>query len=236
MLPLSNGCNATSLIFDSVGAITNRLRNIARPITTWFGGIAVSPSALRVSESTITMRVKLVSITISAGAIASTVSNRMMMMLWFGLPFGFLLSPLPVRLPRSMEIEPVLPVEPLAPLAPRGARRRRHRSRQYCSCRESSVLSSSGRDRRRGGGGGAVIVGAVIGVIDGGVGAAPAGPVPPASARDHADEREREHGADDEPTARGATTSRPDGSRRRSAAACMRARILELSHGRPTAR
>ena len=66
-----------SLILLNVGAITKRLRNSASPITTWLGGMAVSPSALRVSESTITMRVKLVSITISAGAMASRVSNRM---------------------------------------------------------------------------------------------------------------------------------------------------------------
>ena len=61
---------------------------------------------MRVSDSTITMRVKLVSITSSAGAIASTVSSRMMTMLWLGLPFGFLLSSVPVRLPRSIEIDP----------------------------------------------------------------------------------------------------------------------------------
>ncbi len=61
--------------------MTKRLRNNERPITTWLGGIDGSPSALRVSESTITMRVKLVSMTSSAGATASTVSNRMMMML-----------------------------------------------------------------------------------------------------------------------------------------------------------
>ena len=106
----------------SVGAITNRLRNSASPITTWFGGIAVRPSALRVSDSTITMRVKLVSITISAGAIASTVSSRMMTMLWFGLPFGFLLSAVPARLPRSIEIEPVLPVGAPSPATLAGAR------------------------------------------------------------------------------------------------------------------
>ena len=76
MSPFSNGCSAVSLIFVSVGAITKRLRNSESPITTWFGGIAVSPIALRVSESTITIRVKLVSITISAGAIASTVSKQ----------------------------------------------------------------------------------------------------------------------------------------------------------------
>ena len=59
ILPSSSGCSASSLIFDNVGAITNRLRNIARPMTTWFGGIDGRPSALRVNDSTITMRVKL---------------------------------------------------------------------------------------------------------------------------------------------------------------------------------
>ena len=68
-----------------MGAITNRLRKSASPITTWFGGIAGKPSALRVSESTITMRVKLVNMTSSAGATASTVSNRMITMLCDGL-------------------------------------------------------------------------------------------------------------------------------------------------------
>ena len=99
-MPLSIGCNASSLIFVNVGAMTNRLRNNASPITTWFGGIDGRPSALRVSDSTMTMRVKLVSMTRSAGATASTVSRRMMMMLW---P-GFLL-PLPSREPKSTLID-----------------------------------------------------------------------------------------------------------------------------------
>ena len=47
------------------------------------------------------MRVKLVSMTSSAGATASTVSNRMMMMLWSGF-----LPSLPVRPPRLTLIEP----------------------------------------------------------------------------------------------------------------------------------
>ena len=74
---------------------------------------------MRVSDNTITMRVKLVSITISAGAIASTVSNKMMTTLWFGFWSGCLGSVPPARLPRSIEIEPL----PSAPVAP--VRRRR---------------------------------------------------------------------------------------------------------------
>ncbi len=53
----------------------NRLRNSDRPTITWFGGIACTPRALRVSESTMTMRVKLVHRMSSAGAIDMTVSS-----------------------------------------------------------------------------------------------------------------------------------------------------------------
>ena len=73
----------------------------------------------------------------------------MMTTLWFGLPFGFLLSPVPVRLPRSIEIDPLLPlasepVAPDAPLAPAAA--------------VASVV-------------GVVVVGAVVGVVIAGGGA-----------------------------------------------------------------
>ena len=102
------------------------------------------------SESTITMRVKLVSITISAGAIASTVSSRMMTTLWLGLPFGCLLSLVPARLPRSIEIEPLLRPMRCRPTGRVGS----HRSRRRRSCRPASV---------------GVVVGVVAGaVIDGG--------------------------------------------------------------------
>src|SRR4051794_33783458 len=79
------GCTASLFICDSVGLITNRLRKRARPTTTWLGGIDCKPSALRVSESTMTMRVKLVIIMRSAGATVSSVSATMMVMLWLGL-------------------------------------------------------------------------------------------------------------------------------------------------------
>src|SRR3954453_20773155 len=170
MSPLSNGCNATLFIVVRVGAITNRLRNIASPITTWFGGIDVSPIALRVSDSTITMRVKLVSITISAGAIASTVSIRMITTLWFGLPFGFLLAPDPVRLPRSIEMEPVLPSAPDAPLAPLAPIAPAPLDVGVVAGVGVGVVGAGGD-----GAAGAVMSGAVIGVTCGGVGAAPAG-------------------------------------------------------------
>src|SRR5947209_9180745 len=76
---------ASLFICDSVGLITNRLRNRASPTTTWLGGIDCSPRALRVSESTMTMRVKLVIIINRAGAIDSSVSATMIVMLSLGL-------------------------------------------------------------------------------------------------------------------------------------------------------
>src|SRR4051812_28139164 len=65
--------------------MTNRLRNSAKPTTTWLGGMACSPRAFLVSESTMTMRVKLVIIMSSAGATVSSVSATMIVMLWLGL-------------------------------------------------------------------------------------------------------------------------------------------------------
>ena len=69
-------------------------------MTTWLGGIDGRPSAFRVSDSTITIRVKLVIITSSAGAIASSVSMRMMTTLWPG--FFWPLASVP---PKSIEID-----------------------------------------------------------------------------------------------------------------------------------
>src|SRR6476620_1667471 len=64
----------------------NRLRNRASPARTWFGGIVGVPSALRVSDSTTMILVKAVVSTSRAGATDSTVSSRMMLTVWLGLP------------------------------------------------------------------------------------------------------------------------------------------------------
>src|SRR5689334_7415236 len=64
----------------------NRLRNMASPASTWFGGIVGVPSAFRVSDSTTITLVKAVHSTSSAGAIDRTVSSRMMLTVWLGLP------------------------------------------------------------------------------------------------------------------------------------------------------
>src|SRR3954447_24277994 len=76
---------ASLFICDSVGLMMNRLRNRASPTTTWLGGIDCRPRALRVSESTMTMRVKLVIIMSSAGAIDISVSATMIVRLSLGL-------------------------------------------------------------------------------------------------------------------------------------------------------
>ena len=50
------------------GAITNIVRKSARPMMTGFGGRSLSERARRTNESTITMRVKLVSVMTPRGA------------------------------------------------------------------------------------------------------------------------------------------------------------------------
>ena len=58
----------------------NRLRNSDSPASTWFGGVDCRPSALRVSDSTTKILVKLVIISSSDGATDSTVMASMMVM------------------------------------------------------------------------------------------------------------------------------------------------------------
>src|SRR5471030_436169 len=64
----------------------NKLRNRASPASTWFGGIVGVPSAFRVSDSTTMILVNAVQSISSEGAIDSTVSSRMMLTVWLGLP------------------------------------------------------------------------------------------------------------------------------------------------------
>jgi hypothetical protein len=58
------------------GVITKNVRNSARPISTWLGGMFCMPIALRMNDSTMMMRVKPVSMMSSEGASDSTVSSR----------------------------------------------------------------------------------------------------------------------------------------------------------------
>src|SRR2546423_13921802 len=68
-----------------VGDITKKLRNMARPTITWLGGIVCRPRGLGVRQSTMTMRVKPVSMMSSAGATDSSVIRAMISRLWLGL-------------------------------------------------------------------------------------------------------------------------------------------------------
>src|SRR5689334_5157782 len=60
-------------MLPSTGAMMNRLRNRARPASTWFGGVCCSPSALRVSPRTTRILVKLVQVSRIAGSSESSV-------------------------------------------------------------------------------------------------------------------------------------------------------------------
>src|SRR4051812_2574236 len=64
----------------------NRLRKSASPASTWLGGIVGVPKAFRVSDRTTITFVNAVQSTSRAGAIDSTVSSRMMLTVWLGLP------------------------------------------------------------------------------------------------------------------------------------------------------
>src|SRR5437868_5541556 len=84
-----NGWMASWFIWVSTGLMTNRLMNRDSPTTTWLGGIDCRPRAFRVSDSTMTMRVKLVIIMSSAGATDSSVKATMIVMLSLGFDSEF---------------------------------------------------------------------------------------------------------------------------------------------------
>src|SRR5580698_4077568 len=72
------------------GDITNSVRNSDRPTSTWLGGVVVVPSAWRISDSTMMMRVKLVIISTIAGRNDSIASTSIVCTLseYVVLPFG----------------------------------------------------------------------------------------------------------------------------------------------------
>ena len=61
------------MILSTTGAMTNSVRNSARPTSTWFGGVWPAPSAWRRIASTITMRVNAVIMSSIAGSNVSAV-------------------------------------------------------------------------------------------------------------------------------------------------------------------
>ena len=69
------GNNPVLYAWSSTGCITKKVRNRASPIRTVFGGVDCAPIADRSSDSTMTIRVKPVTMTSALGAIESTVMS-----------------------------------------------------------------------------------------------------------------------------------------------------------------
>src|SRR5699024_5641758 len=57
---LNNGCNASSYTSLNVGAIIKNVKNNAKPINTWFGGICWVARDVRTNDNTTIILVKLV--------------------------------------------------------------------------------------------------------------------------------------------------------------------------------
>ena len=97
----------------------NKLKNNARPTSTWFGGMVCNPSAFRVSDKTTTIFVKLVHSINAAGANEITVIIKMMTIDWLGLPFTPLIETLTVELLGVLGlVGPAGPLGSFAPAAP----------------------------------------------------------------------------------------------------------------------
>src|SRR4051812_38806512 len=90
------GCTATSLMSPKTGPITNRVRNSAIPVSTWFGGDEGRPSAFRVSASTTMILVNDVHSSSTDGATESTVIARISVIEVLGEP-----SPIEMSTPPS---------------------------------------------------------------------------------------------------------------------------------------
>ena len=73
--PAVIGASPVVQAWSSAGCMTKKVRNSARPISTMLGGVLWVASALRSSDSTMTMRVKAVTITSRLGASDSTVTS-----------------------------------------------------------------------------------------------------------------------------------------------------------------
>jgi len=75
ILPSIRGFTPVSQAASNWGAMMNAVMNMASDITTVFGGLVLVPIARRRIDSTVTMRVKAVTIMKIAGAMLSTVSS-----------------------------------------------------------------------------------------------------------------------------------------------------------------
>jgi hypothetical protein len=92
----------------------NKLKNKASPTSTWFGGIVCNPKALRVSDSTTMIFVKLVHSIKAAGATEMTVIIKMMTIDWLGFPLTPLMLTLTVLFGAVGAAGAVGPVGPIA--------------------------------------------------------------------------------------------------------------------------
>src|SRR3954468_1745112 len=86
---------ATSLMSEKTGPITNRVRNSAMPVSTWFGGEVGSPRAFRVSARTTMILVKEVQSSSTDGAMESTVIARISVIELLGDPSPTEMSTVP---------------------------------------------------------------------------------------------------------------------------------------------
>src|SRR3954466_14848420 len=89
------GWTATSLMSEKTGPITNRVRNRAMPVSTWFGGDACMPSAFRVSPRTTMILVNEVARSSTDGATDSTVMARISVIELLGEPSPMEMSTVP---------------------------------------------------------------------------------------------------------------------------------------------
>src|SRR3954470_6380729 len=86
---------ATSLMSEKTGPITNRVRNSAMPVSTWFGGEVGSPRAFRVSARTTMILVNEVHSSSTDGAMESTVIARISVIELLGEPSPTEMSTVP---------------------------------------------------------------------------------------------------------------------------------------------
>src|SRR4051812_50191067 len=80
---------------EKTGPITNRVRNSAMPVSTWFGGEVGSPRAFRVSARTTMILVKEVQSSSTDGAMESTVIARISVIELLGDPSPTEMSTVP---------------------------------------------------------------------------------------------------------------------------------------------
>src|SRR5699024_1200144 len=72
----NKGSNASLYTSEKVGAITKKVKNKAKPINTWFGGICCVAKDVLTKDKTTIIRIKLVAKINIPGAIDKIVNNK----------------------------------------------------------------------------------------------------------------------------------------------------------------